>query len=93
MLLPTLFDSPYSQCGRMLVADNRTIEYAYTKGPIGDRMSIRVISLNWPRLRFTIRFRQGQERLTTLTCPIDHPLLDLRECLLRTVYIQSENKI
>jgi len=81
MLLSAVFDGSYSQCDKTLVADNGTIEYTYTKGAVGNKMSVRVISLNKPRSKFVVRFGPEQERFSISVRLIDHQLLDLSRCL------------
>ena len=73
MLLSSLFDGSFSNESRSLVASNGSIEYTYTKQGIGNRMSLRVISLESPQPRFTIRF----EGKPFAVCPTQHPLLNL----------------
>lgn len=73
MLLSSIFDESYSREEKVLIASNGTIEYRYMKGPLGNRMSVRVLSLNKQRPTFVVRFANKPFPV----CPIDHPLLDL----------------
>lgn len=74
MLLSSLFDGSFSNEARSLIASNGSIEYTYTKQRIGNRMSLRVTSLESPQPHFTIRF----EGKPFAVCPTQHPLLNLK---------------
>lgn len=56
MLLSTLFDASYSQEEKSITASNGTLEYRYTKDSIGNRMTVRVLSLNKPQPKFVVKF-------------------------------------
>jgi hypothetical protein len=75
MLLSSLFDSSYNTEPKSLIASNGSLEYIYKKEAVGNRMSLRVVSLEAPRPKFSVRY-VGQ------AFPIhrkEHPLLDLSE--------------
>lgn len=73
MLLSSLYDGSYSNEPKSLIASNGSVEYTYTKKGIGNRMTLRVISLEAPEPHFTIKFNGKPFSV----CPIQHPLLDL----------------
>lgn len=75
MLLSSLFDGSFSAEPRSLIATNGSVEYTYTKEGIGNRMSLKVVSLEAPLPQFSIRY----EGRAFAVCPIRHPLLDLSE--------------
>ena len=83
MLLSAVFDGSYSQNEKTLVADNGTIEYTYTKGPIGNKMTVRVLSLLKPRPKFVVRFAPNQQPFSISMRLVDHPMLDLSACVPR----------
>jgi hypothetical protein len=73
MLLSSLFDGSFSNEPKSLIASNGSVEYTYTKKGIGNRMTLRVISLEAPEPRFTIKFNGKPFSV----CPVKHPLLNL----------------
>jgi len=77
MLLSALFDGSYSLTEKTLLAENGSIEYRYTKGPLGNSMSVRVISLNRPRKVFVVRY---EDRVFPINL-LKHPLLNLNQCI------------
>ena len=84
MLLSAVFDGSYSQDEKTLVAENGSIRYTYTKGSVGNKMSVRVISLNKPRPKFAVRFADPEKSFNISMRLIDHPLLDLSACIRET---------
>ena len=73
MLLAALFDGSYCHEEKTLFVENGSVEYSYTKGPIGYKMFVRLLSLEEPRERFVVRFEGKVFRVRDLK----HPLLDL----------------
>jgi hypothetical protein len=73
MLLASIFDSSYTHRDKTIIASNGSLEYHYTKGPVGNSMSIHVLSLDKPRLPFVVRFAKEKFPVRTVV----HPLLDI----------------
>lgn len=72
MLLSSLFDASYSMHKKGIIASNGSIEYTYIKETVGSRMSFRVLSLEAPRPKFSLRY----EGKPFTVCARSHPLLD-----------------
>jgi hypothetical protein len=86
MLLSSLFDGSFSNEAKSLTASNGSIEYTYTKQGIGNRMSLRVISLESPRRDFTVRFN-GKP---FVICHVRHSLLNLDQVMKPLIEEASE---
>lgn len=67
MILSSLFTDEYTTKEQTLIATNNTIEYTYTKGPSGNMMTVRVVSLNAMHLPFEVRFAGESFPLRKLT--------------------------
>lgn len=86
MLLSSLYDGSYVQHERTLIAENGLLEYRYSKGPVGNRMLVRLLSLRQPDSRFRVRF-DGNSFPVRL---IRHPLLDLSALISRQLISSTE---
>lgn len=63
MMLSSLYIDDYTTEERTLVASNRTLEYKYTKGPHGNMMVVRLLSLE--EMVFPLIVRYGSPKFTT----------------------------